>query len=531
MLSACHAGARVGPSAHCSGERLLAGRVPGAGSRPSHGAGAASSISKQACSRPCQRVELAPGRRAAAAPGLEQLAPERRGGGAEGDRLDPAAGGAGQHAADMPVADDPRLHHPRVGRARSGLGVAGAVGRHLLDLLRPAPAARGADAERAVELERGRAAARRPDLGREALDQEAWKRCSRPRPASSRPPCRGRRPAAAGPAGAPRSPRHRDRSRGSSGPSPWRCRRRRPARPPAGGGARPAGWRRCRRRPGCQPAPAATSTGSSARELRLDRALRRLEQAALDRLALGVERVQLAREVGRLLGRVGREQAGAEVGAADPPAGIDPRAEREAELARVGDRGEAGSLRRARRGPAGRAARATFRPWWTKARLRPVSGTTSQTVPSATRSSQPSSGGSGRAAKAPRARRTRVTATSTTKVTPDRGQMLERARLVDPVRVDHGQGRRQPLLGRVMVDHDHLEPEPRPHGPAARTRWCRCPASPPAGSRWRASSLEHARVGAVAVPQPVGDLGSRPRRPARAGSGRAVRSTVAPSTS
>ncbi len=40
----------------------------------------------------------------------------------------------------------------------------------------------------------------------------------------------------------------------------------------------------------------------------------------------------------------------------------------------------------------------------------------------------------------------------------DGGQVLERARLVDPVGVDHGQGRREHLLRGVVVDHDHLQP-------------------------------------------------------------------------
>ena len=63
---------------------------------------------------------------------FQELAAEGGGGAAKGDGLDPAVGGAGEHAADMAVADDPGLDHPRVGEPEAGLGVAGTVGRELL---------------------------------------------------------------------------------------------------------------------------------------------------------------------------------------------------------------------------------------------------------------------------------------------------------------------------------------------------------------------------------------------------------------
>ena len=61
---------------------------------------------------------------------------------------------------------------------------------------------------------------------------------------------------------------------------------------------------------------------------------------------------------------------------------------------------------------------ATRRPCATKARLRPTSGTTSQTVPRATRSSQRRRSGSGALAKWPRARSARLSATIKRNVTP-----------------------------------------------------------------------------------------------------------------
>ena len=81
--------------------------------------------------------------------------------------------------------------------------------------------------------------------------------------------------------------------------------------------------------------------------------------------------------------------------------------------------GQAMRAARASAASPGLAARAaTRRPWATSARLSPVSGTTSQIVPSATRSSQRRRSGSGRRTKWPRARSARLSATTTRKVTP-----------------------------------------------------------------------------------------------------------------
>ena len=127
-------------------------------------------------------------------------------------------------------------------------------------------------------------------------------------------------------------------------------------------------------------------------------------------------------------GRRSSSSCGRRGRSADAAAGIDPRPEHEAEM--LG----------ARRVLAGRAARRsaaspgwprraiTLRPCATSARLRPVSGTTSQTVPSATRSSQVSRSGSGRGrAKKPRARSARLSATTSRKATPTAARSTRRA--------------------------------------------------------------------------------------------------------
>ena len=78
-------------------------------------------------------------------------------------------------------------------------------------------------------------------------------------------------------------------------------------------------------------------------------ARRLLADQHLDRAALLVEPVELGGDGARFLGILGGQQAHAEVGLADPAAGIDPRAEREAEVAArrrldqprgLGERGE-----------------------------------------------------------------------------------------------------------------------------------------------------------------------------------------------
>ena len=87
----------------------------------------------------------------------------------------------------------------------------------------------------------------------------------------------------------------------------------------------------------------------------------------------------------------------------------------------------------------------------------------------------------------------------------DGRQMLERARLVDPVGVDHGQGGGERLLASMMVDHDHLEPQLG--GLAQRLE--RGGAGVQRDDQAAATLGElgqDARIRPVAVAHPVGDL-------------------------
>ena len=101
----------------------------------------------------------------------------------------------------------------------------------------------------------------------------------------------------------------------------------------------------------------------------------------------------------------------------------------------------------------------TASPCRTSARLTPVSGTTSATVPSATRSSHCRRSGSGRGVAVPAGRAQRaVDADAQQEGDADGGELLVRALVVDPVGIDHRERLGQRQLGLVMVDHDDVEP-------------------------------------------------------------------------
>ena len=108
--------------------------------------------------------------------------------------------------------------------------------------------------------------------------------------------------------------------------------------------------------PGCQRSLAVTSTDgpSPVADLGVGLGRRLLQHHGLDRLALAVEPVELGREPLALRRVVAGEQPRAERRVADPAAGIDPRAEQEAEMigrhrsaepGHVGERGEAAVAR------------------------------------------------------------------------------------------------------------------------------------------------------------------------------------------
>ncbi len=110
----------------------------------------------------------------------------------------------------------------------------------------------------------------------------------------------------------------------------------------------------------------------------------------------------------------------------------------------------------------------------TKARLRPLSGTTSATVPSATRCERAEEVGLG-ACLGPEAARAQfaVDGDHGHEHEADRGEMAEPGQVVEPVRIYHRERRRQHLVGEMMVDHDDVETEPSCLARAARGWWCR----------------------------------------------------------
>ena len=104
--------------------------------------------------------------------------------------------------------------------------------------------------------------------------------------------------------------------------------------------------------------------------------------------------------------------------------------------------------------------RITCRPCVTKARLRPLSGTTSHTVASATRSSRASRSGAGRsgavvAASAQLARRRHQHHEGDARG----AQMPQPRQVVLPVGIDDGRNVGQALVGLVVVDDDHVGAE------------------------------------------------------------------------
>ncbi len=88
---------------------------------------------------------------------------------------------------------------------------------------------------------------------------------------------------------------------------------------------------------------------------------------------------------------------------------------------------------------------------------------------------------------------------------PDRGERAVRARLVEPVRIDHGERARQQRLRDVMIDDDHVEPGLG----RGRQRVMRGRAAIHRHDDRRPLGLEaqqRRRVRPIAFAQPVGDI-------------------------
>ncbi len=120
----------------------------------------------------------------------------------------------------------------------------------------------------------------------------------------------------------------------------------------------------------------------------VQRGARLVQHLAFDPAPLAVQAVQLLRAVGGARLVVGEQAFDAEAHVGQAPRGVQARAEDEAEVeaGRVAGRA-AGGARAAPRGPAlPWPARRRFSPCATRMRLFASSGTTSATVPSATRS-------------------------------------------------------------------------------------------------------------------------------------------------
>ncbi len=156
----------------------------------------------------------------------------------------------------------------------------------------------------------------------------------------------------------------------------------------------------------------------------------------------------------RLLLVVEREQARAECGIADAAAGIDARADEEAEMIGVERPGEP---RRQRQG-ADAACWSRYapisRPRATKARLRPVSGTTSQTV--AERDEVDHRHQVGQPA-VPALAQQAVDGHQHHEGDTGGAEVAEAGDVVGPVGVHQRAGGRQLVVGEMMVDHQHVE--------------------------------------------------------------------------
>ena len=219
--------------------------------------------------------------------------------------------------------------------------------------------------------------------------------------------------------------------------------------------------------PGCHPRLAVTRTAGSLAAGASPPRPRRASRRGLDRLALVVQAIELGGDplaFGRI---VADQQAGPSVGIADPPAGIDPRPEQEAEMIGLGRTAEPRRVHQ-RREPAVAAPRMASRPLATKARLRPGERHHVATVPSATRSSQ--AGDRARRGRSrSRARRSsRLTATTVSNTSPTaaRWPRPERSSWRLGLTIASAGGSRSARL--MMVDHDDSRPS---RAPPPAPRW------------------------------------------------------------
>ena len=218
--------------------------------------------------------------------------------------------------------------------------------------------------------------------------------------------------------------------------------------------------------PGCQPSAAANTRAGDC-GAGLDCRDRRLQRLRLDLAALVVVGVEARCELRGFLRIVGGEQPGAEIGGADPAAGIDPRPQNETEMVGVDRHGHAAD-RRQRAQPG--IAPLPRDPDALRDKRAVDPGQRDDVADGAERDQvEPLQqvGFGPRAVPAGLAQRP-VDRDDEQKGDADRGERAVRARLVEPVRIDHRDGRRQQRLADVMIDDDHVEPGFAWRRPAAR---------------------------------------------------------------
>ena len=197
------------------------------------------------------------------------------------------------------------------------------------------------------------------------------------------------------------------------------------------------------------------------------------ERLLLDHLAFAVEPVELGCDRAGLRRVVLQQQPHAEIGAPDAPAGIDARPEQEAEMPafrragearRIHQRGQADMLAPPHRdqalgheGAVEPFQRHHVRDGAERHQIEQVEqiGLRPQHMPEA--------------------------ALAQFAIDRDHGheheaagrQIVQAREVVEPVRIDQRIGRRQRLIGLMMVDHDHVEAELLGFERAARCWWCR----------------------------------------------------------
>ena len=262
-----------------------------------------------------------------------------------------------QPQPDMVLADNIGEGDPHIGQRHQRLGIAGAEGADAGDLLDQLPASRRRARPRASRCSSRAAASASPDRREIVAAERRGRPPDDPRTARSPPPWRGRRRCRGCRPRAPPGSRRRCRFRAPNGPSRapprLRSRRRRPAWPKRSL-SRPATMPTT---PGCQPASRHQNEG----RIVLGRGHRHgfVQDHRFDGLALAIVPVE---RLGQMQSAVSRSRAVSnstpKAAASDTAAGIDARAEDEAQMIGREGRRRPCTGSQARPGPAAPASTA-----------------------------------------------------------------------------------------------------------------------------------------------------------------------------